>query len=279
MYKDLLVAPTKTAGDANALGYAVEMAARHRAHLTVLQTVDLTIAHPWGLSPDPAMGAIHERLRAAAAEEAASLRSALANESVISEVRVTESPFSTPAQIAAQHARFKDITVMSGADSGGSPDWTRVHGIFSELLLGSGRPVLVIPPGYSRREAVRHVMVAWTPTRESARALHDALPLLHAASSVDLLELDPAAEQSGEDGQPITDIAMHLERHGLKVNLMTRQRQAQSVASALLGYAEDSDADLLVAGGYGHSRLREWTLGGATRDLLRHSPIPVMYSH
>ena len=279
MYKDLLVARTKTAGDENALGYAIELAARHQAHLTLLQTVDLTTAHPWGLSPDPAMRGIQERLRAAAGEEAANWRSKLAHESIISEVRVAESPFSTPPQIAAQHARFKDITVMSGADTRGSQDWTRVHGIFSEVLLGSGRPVLVIPPGFSRRGPIRHVVVAWTPTRESARALHDALPVLHAAGSVDLLELDPAVEQSGADQQPIADIAMHLERHGLKVKLVTQQRLAQSVASAVLSHAADSGADLLVAGGYGHSRLREWTLGGATRDLLRHSPIPVMFSH
>lgn len=154
-----------------------------------------------------------------------------------------------------------------------------MHGIFSELLMGSGRPVLVVPANFSRRGPIGHVVVAWTPTREAARALHDALPVLHAAASVDLLQLDPPAQLASAEGPQIADIVLHLQRHGLKVNRLARQRQAQSVADALLRHAEDAHADLLVAGGYGHSRLQEWSLGGTTRELLRHSPIPLLFSH
>jgi nucleotide-binding universal stress UspA family protein len=137
----------------------------------------------------------------------------------------------------------------------------------------------VVPPGFKTHLPARHVVVAWRPTREAARALHDAMPLLHAAETVDVLELDPVGGERGDGPQPGADIAVHLARHGLKVRVVVQKRTGESVAMALLGHVVQSGAGLLVAGGYGHSRFREWALGGVTRELLKSSSVPVLFSH
>jgi nucleotide-binding universal stress UspA family protein len=125
-----------------------------------------------------------------------------------------------------------------------------------------------------------HAVVAWQPTRESTRALHDALPLLRAARTVDVVTVDPVIGESRHGEEPGADIAAHLARHGLEANVVVHARRPQeTVAAALLRHAAESGAQLLVAGGYGHSRLREWAIGGTTRELLRTARTPVLFSH
>ena len=151
--------------------------------------------------------------------------------------------------------------------------------MFAELLFQSGRPLLAIPPQHPCEWPVRHAVVAWQPTREAARALHDALPLLAQAASVDVLMVDPQPRSGGHGELPGADIGAHLARHGLQVNVVARERGRDSVATALLRHAAETGAGLLVAGGFGHSRLREWVLGGTTRELLDALHLPVLFSH
>lgn len=280
MVKDLVIPITNTAGDSNALAAAIAIAGRHNAHLSVLEIINLPVpaTSPWGLMPDLATSEVYNTLRTKAERNATAWRERLSGESISSEVRVTESLFVEPPRSAALHARYSDLAVMTAAgDDAG--DASVIHGFFTSLLLETGRPVLVVPPGFRTHRAAKHVVVAWRPTREATRALHDAMPLLHAAESVDVLEVDPVGGERGDGPQPGADIAAHLERHGLKVRVVVLARTGESVAMALLGHAGQSGAELLVAGGYGHSRFREWALGGVTRELLKSSSVPVLFSH
>ena len=280
MLKDLLVPLTDTAGDANAVAAAAALAGRHDAHLTVLEIVNLPVpAHsPWGLLPDLAMHEVYATLRAKAEREAVGWRERLAREAIASEVRVSESLFVEPPRTAALHGRYSDLTVMT-ASTDAARDAPLIHAFFTALLLESGRPLLVVPPGATARGPAGHVVVAWRPTRDATRALHDALPLLREARTVDVLEIGPLAGDKGDGAQPGADIGTHLARHGLEVRVVVHALAGETVATALIDHARRSGAELLVAGGYGHSRFREWVLGGATRELLHLAPMPVLFSH
>lgn len=280
MIKDLVVPITNTAGDVNALAMALALAARENAHLTVLEMLNLPMPapSPWGLLPDLAMSDIYNTLREKAESNAALWRERLSRESISSEVRVIESLFGEPPRTAALHGRYSDLAVMTAATDD-ARDEPVIQGFFTALLLEAGRPVLVVPPRFRVQRPAKHVVVAWRPTREATRALHDAMPLLHAAESVDVLEVDPVGGENGDGPPPGADIAMHLARHGLKVRVVVHERRGESIAMALLRHAEQCEAELLVAGGYGHSRFREWVLGGVTRELLKSTSVPILFSH
>lgn len=281
MFKDLLHAITGTAGDANALTATIGLAQALEAHLCALITVNLPIPMPgsWGVVPDTAMSPVYDDLRAKAGDQADRITQQLAAAGISFEVRIAESLFSEPPHTAALHARYADLAVMTlaGDDDDGSIE--SIGRYFSSLLMETGRPLLTIPVQCTSLAPIRHAVVAWRPTQEASRALHDALPLLRRAQSVDVVEVGPAAGDKGDGELPGADIAAHLARHGLKVSVVVHQPRGESVAAALLGHAEQSGAQLLVAGGYGHSRLREWALGGVTRELLRSARLPVLFSH
>jgi nucleotide-binding universal stress UspA family protein len=174
------------------------------------------------------------------------------------------------------HARYADLTVVGqGIDLKDAPyDLTFLP---QELALGVGRPVLIVPR-YGTFETVgERVLVAWNGSREATRAVHDALPLLKLASSVTVLSIDP--EHDTGDRIPGADIALHLARHGVAAEGMSTVGLDISVGDLLLSRAADLGADLIVMGAYGHSRVRELVLGGATRHILQHMTVPVLMSH
>ncbi len=280
MIKDVVIPITGTAGDGNAVDFALALAARMDAHIAVLEIVNLPVPapSPWGLLPDLAMNEIYTTLRAKAESNASAWRERLSGESIASDVRVTESLFVEPPRTAALHARYSDLAVMTAAGAD-VRDLPVIQAFFTALLMETGRPVLVVPPGFKSREATGHMVVAWRPTREASRALHDALPLLRAARSVDVLQVDPQGGDKGDGPQPGADIAAHLARHGLQVRVVVHALAGETVAEALATHAQRTGAELLVAGGYGHSRFREWMLGGVTRELLRSATLPVLFSH
>jgi nucleotide-binding universal stress UspA family protein len=176
--------------------------------------------------------------------------------------------------VTTVQARYADLTVLpQGMDLGfASADLARLP---EEMALGVGRPVLVIPRYGSFPKVGGRVLVAWNGTREATRAVHDALPLLRRAEQVTVLSIDP----DGERRLPGADVSLHLTRHGVTVQAATITGADVAVGDILLSYAADHDIDLIVMGAYGHSRLREMVLGGATRTLLRHMTAPVLMSH
>ncbi len=121
------------------------------------------------------------------------------------------------------------------------------------------------------------VMVCWDGSRNAARAINDAMPFLSRAKAVDVVTIDTKEDKTGEIKG--VDIAQHLARHGLNVELRRINAGDVDVANVILSDAADRDADFIVMGGYGHSRLREFVLGGATRGILSSMTVPTLMSH
>jgi nucleotide-binding universal stress UspA family protein len=123
------------------------------------------------------------------------------------------------------------------------------------------------------------VLVAWNASRESTRAINDALPLLKNAAMVTVLAVNPKHGIEGHGDVPAADIALHLARHGVKAEAAHTIAKDISEGDALLSYAADLGVDLIVSGGYGHSRAREMVFGGVTRTLLQEMTVPMLLSH
>ncbi|MFC4728281.1 universal stress protein [Coralloluteibacterium thermophilus] len=282
MLRDIVVPMTGTPADGDALETAIDLAARHNGHLTVLEIVNLPMPaiSPWGFTADLSVGDVYTTLRARAHENVERLRARLQREAVPAEVCLVEAPLLGPSGAAARSARYADLAVVAGAAGlGGDAKAEVADTYFGSLLFESGRPVLVVPRGAPHTGPLRHVVVAWRPTPEAARALHDALPLLREAETVDVVIVDPIGGEMGEGDEPGAAIARHLARHGIKVEVVVRQAEDRAISGVLLDHVARTGADLLVVGGYGHSKLREWVMGGVTRELLAAAPLPVLYAH
>ncbi|WP_210496169.1 universal stress protein [Microvirga antarctica] len=178
---------------------------------------------------------------------------------------------------AATEGRWADLFVLSRPT--GDADVARWKALFEAVLFESGRAVVVVPPGYRAPDAIRRVLVCWRDTRESARAVAAATPILAQATRTTVLIIDPRPLLTGEIGEPAADIAAHLDRHGAKVDVNVVTSGDRDVSEVILEQAKRLSADLIVMGAYGHSRSREWLMGGATRDLLETSPIPLLMAH
>lgn len=280
MFKDILVAPTGLPGDAMAVEAGIAFGSCFGAHVAVAETMFVPVPLPsaWGMQPDEwIMQQLRREQRAAAETRAAAWRARLERESVSHELRIVEAPRSDAGHLA-MHARHADLTVVPRGERDFG-QFAFVERFFSALLFESGRPLLLAPVEARLVLPVRQVVVGWQPGREATRALHDALPLLRQAESVDVFEVAAGGDATDADGTGGVDIATHLSRHDVKVCVVRHHESAPAVSAALLRHCEESAAGLLVAGGYGHSRLREWMLGGTTRDLLRSARLPVLFSH
>ena len=142
-------------------------------------------------------------------------------------------------------------------------------------LFEGGHAVCAIPPGQRPKADSRNVLIAWQDTREAARAIAAALPFLLRAKTTRILTVDAHAGRA----EAAMDVAAHLDRHGIGVEIHAVKSGEGGVAGVLIGEAHKMAADLIVMGAYGHSRLREYFLGGATRDMLKPSDIPILMAH
>jgi nucleotide-binding universal stress UspA family protein len=182
-----------------------------------------------------------------------------------------------PLEAVMLHARYADLVVIGQK----SPDLDSVVGQDFErsVLIAAGRPVLVVPYAFERRPVGRRVLVAWNASREAARAVSDALPLLKRAAHVDVVAFEPAKSGAAHGEEPGADIALFLARHGVKVMVSRVDAPDLDVGNQLLSRAFDLSSDLIVMGAWGHSRLRELILGGVTRTLLESMTVPVLMAH
>jgi nucleotide-binding universal stress UspA family protein len=170
-------------------------------------------------------------------------------------------------------ARHTDLCVV-GQPSEETPE-PEAGRLVEAAFMDSGRPALVVPYIGAAPEPSRRILVAWNGSREAARAVHDALPFLLAPERTTVLIVDPQAQGSEVGEPPGADLA----RHGVRVEVKSVPGGGLVAGDAILAQAADEGADLLVMGGYGHSRLREMVLGGATRHLLVQMTLPVLLSH
>jgi len=182
-----------------------------------------------------------------------------------------------PVEKIAAEARAADLVITSHSDHDHASSYTVAAP--GALIMQTGRPVLVVPTDADQL-AVTNIVVAWKDAREARRALSDALPFLKQAQSVLLVEIIDSTESAPAARQRLADVGDHLRRHGVETNVMVvAEAKLGSAADQLLDIAEQQNADLIVAGGYGHSRLKEWAFGGFTRTLLAQTRQAVLFSH
>ena len=190
------------------------------------------------------------------------------------EVRTVNASIAGAADRLGHLARRFDLAIV------GQPERklaSAVEVVDEGVLFESGRPVIFVP--YIQKAGLKldHVMVCWDGSRAAARAVADAMPFLQKAKQVEIVIVAGKAGRSDEI--PGADLGQHLARHGLKVDVKRITSPDIDVTSTILSYAADSSADMIVMGGYGHSRLHEFVLGGVTRGILETMTAPVLMSH
>lgn len=244
--------------------WKAHVAALHLAHLPEAPGAEMYVAgNLWAKLIDDS--------RAASAAELKTIMTRGTRMDPGLEVRQAEVVLGTVESIVTEHALHADLTVMQ------RPESELAHAAFEGVLFSSGRPVLLVPPQWKGEALGKRVMVAWKSKRESARALADAAAFLHEAEQVVVVTVD--AKPNGYGAGPGRDISRHLARRGLDVELRNVDGLGRAAEEALIAEARDIDADLIVMGGYGQSRLREFVFGGVTRSLTRTSPLPLFLSH
>ena len=187
--------------------------------------------------------------------------------------RVVKAAAAEAADSFARTARHHDLVVIGQA----RPECEVPEElIVNAALFESGRPVLIVPYIHNAGLKLDRVMVCWDGSRMAARAVADAMPLLKRAGAIDVVTVETKERHNTLAG---ADIAEHLAHHRLKVELKPLVAPDIDVPNAILSFAADTDADLIVMGGYGHSRLREFILGGATRGMLESMTVPTLMAH
>jgi nucleotide-binding universal stress UspA family protein len=184
------------------------------------------------------------------------------------------SAIDSPTDFLLREARAADLIII-GRDRPPADLYRTVDP--GATIVRAGRPVLAVPNGVDSLKAER-VVIGWKDTREARRALCDSLPLIREALSVDIVEIvDFGDERQAQ--RHIDDVARHLAAHHVAATVKTTAHAAGSAHSELIRVAQETNADLIVAGGYGHTRLGEWIFGGVTQGLLATSPVCCLLSH
>ncbi len=274
--KSILVQVGEDKNGAGRIELAAKLAADHGAHLT-----GVYVARPAYLPPylaaevGPEVFDAQKKMAAEAAAEAEARFGAVAKRAGVEWEWRADS--GVASDVTAVHARYADITVVGQTDPEG--EGAAVEEVAEHLVLDAGRPVLVIPYAGKYAQVGERVMVAWNASREAARAVNDALPILERAKQVTVLAVNPKGGPKGHGDIPGADITLHLTRHGVKAEATHIFADDIEVGNMLLSRVADTGVDLLVMGAYGRSRLRELIMGGVSRSILRHMTVPVLMSH
>jgi nucleotide-binding universal stress UspA family protein len=276
MIKDIVVNLSVAEGSGYAGDFAVSIASAVGAHLTGIAFVyDPIIPMATTGYVPPEVIETQQRDNEAAAKVAIDRFNAGAGRAGITvESDKMPASFASAGEEFARIARRFDLAVVGQAQ----PDRDEVEGLIAEsVLFESGRPVIIVPYIQKAPLKLDRVMACWDGSRQATRAIADAMPLLERAGQVELVIV--ASDPGKQDEIPGADMGEHLARHGLKVDVNRITEGDIDVADALLSHAADASIDFMVMGGYGHSRLREFVLGGVTRSVLRSMTVPVLMSH
>jgi nucleotide-binding universal stress UspA family protein len=286
--KDLLVYVDQTEESVLRLRLAVDLAARHDSRLTALYVREWSRAQldrhksaELGLVSAQGVRDLEHAIRSSIEMAADRLRAtleALARERrVEAELRCLDGVAST---IVPQHARYADLCVL-GRDQPEGP--ASVEYTFAEhLLFLTGRPMLFVPAVETQMLATlgRRILLAWNSSRPAARSLNDALPLIERAERTTVLMINPSGFIDGRGAPPGEHMVEHLRRHGAVADAVRIEDVPHgAIADRLQAEARARDADLIVAGAFGHPRLWEKMLGGVTYDLLTRTSLPIFMSH
>ena len=177
-------------------------------------------------------------------------------------------------QTLLRHAMFADATIFPNQTVLSTDLATRA---FNGALINSGTPVIILGAGEVKLPDLKKVMYAWNCEPEAAKAVHQSLSWLNGATEAHVVLINPDEYVQGPN--PGDDIAAYLARQDLKVSVDRLPGGRRDISEVLLEHATDIGADIIVMGGYGHSRLREWLLGGTTRDVLEKAEVPILMAH
>jgi len=170
-----------------------------------------------------------------------------------------------------EYARLRDLTIVPVSED-------HAQRCSEAIIFGSGKPTMVLPECPSAPSfQLKTVLVAWDFSRAAARAVADAIPLLERAKHVRIVTV--MGEKPVDSKHSAEELAKNLSRHGLEVELDRIESKGRTIGETIEAHAKSCDADMLVMGAYGHSRFREFVLGGATRTLLARPPLPILFSH
>jgi nucleotide-binding universal stress UspA family protein len=276
MIRDIAVYLNGSQQDRGRIEYASELARVFDAHLTGLAEnllIEMPVAFD-GVTAVAIPETVIEEADARSRKRMKELTGALEKTGLRHELRRVDAYLGGMPAAMSRMVRLSDLFVGTLPLNGSSG----LRDVVEAVMFGSGRGCFLVPPDGEPRKTYDRVLVAWKDTRESARALSEGLPFLHRAKEVTvaIVEEGGAGEQMGEDVG--ADVGRYLSRHNLKVEIR-KINGWESVSDALLNEAKNVQADLIVLGGYGHSRFREWALGGVTDDLLTSATIPLLMAH
>jgi nucleotide-binding universal stress UspA family protein len=276
MIKDLVVNLTGGAPQDFAADYAVSIAKTFEAHIGGVGFVYEPVI------PGSLLGGIPVDLIEAQREEnsktakaaVARFEAAAQAAGLSAETRILDASIAGAADLFGRIARRFDLAVVGQArPREGSSEELLIEG----ALFEAGRPVVVVPYVQSEGLKLERVLVCWDGSRPATRAIADALPFLQRAKTVEIMAVSPERGKGRELAG--TNMARHLERHGLRVELKRISAADADVPATIQSHAAQTGTDFMVMGGYGHSRLREFILGGVTRTVLTSTKIPVLMSH
>lgn len=276
-YKTILVHCDAAKNVAHRLDVAAELAQQHDAHLVGFHArppFRTPVFFDGGFPMDDFFKSYEASAAADQATALAAFEKATKGRHLSTEWRVVEG--FVDSELAVQ-ARYADLLVLGQTDPDNSLNTP--SDLPEATALASGRPVLVVPHIGVATPPGKTVLLCWNASREAARAASEALPILKAAAKVIVLVIDAKPSPDGHGAEPGADAAAWLARHGVKVTVQRDTAGDDDVGATILSRAADHAIDLIVMGLYGHSRMREMVLGGASRTLLGSMIVPVLMAH
>ncbi len=277
MIKDIVVNLSVGEGVHPAGDYAVSVASALEAHIVgiaYLYDPNVPVSSGTAYIPVEAIDALWRKNEAAAKAAIDRFAAATSRAGILAESLTLSASFAGAGDRFGRLARRFDLAIVGQAE----PEKSAVEEKIAEsALFDSGRPVILVP--YIQRAPLKldRVMVCWDGGWPAARAIADAMPLLERAGRIEVVII--ANERGKQDEIAGADMGQHLARHGLNVEVQRIPRGDIDVADALLSHVADDGVDFIVMGGYGHSRIREFVLGGVTHNILRSMTVPVLMSH
>ncbi|PVE24326.1 universal stress protein [Microvirga sp. KLBC 81] len=277
MIRDIMVHLDGSPEDEIRLEHGQAIASAGRAHLigiftNLLPNFTAAIGIDGGAAAMQVLTELEDKARQDGDATAKRLTERLAGLQVPSELRRFDATRGTLSAGVAEQARCADLFIATRPyGETETPVWSD---LVEAVLFGSGRALLLVPPGQHRHGPIQTVLVAWNGSREAARALREGLDLIEQASRTVVLVVDPPP-----DTMPWLEVEVHLARHGVVAEVTTAESQDRRVADVILDEARRLSADLVVMGGYGHTRLREQVFGGVTLDMLSAAESPLLVAH
>ena len=278
-YKTILVSLNDISRSNTVLALAAGMAAKHEAHLIGLYVIPAPRIYP-AVSAHVTPIVLNET-KIFFEEKADQSRKAFEKATSAAGVEVewrrisSDSPYIADGVI--EHGLQADVLLISQRNDQGNDG---IEPEFCErVVMESGRPVIVVPQSGEFNEIGEHVVVGWNASREATRAVFDAMPMLEGSGETRLIWVDPQKQSEKSGNLPGAEMAATLTRHGVRSIAEAMPTDGIDSGDALLNRASDLGADLIVMGAYGHTRLREFVFGGATRTMLDQMTVPVLMSH